>query len=174
MANNEVTLDSNIIDVAFSKSGTRIAVLMNDRFSVFAWSFKKRPVAPPMLESSYPLSREADSRPRQIAFLNETEVYILKSSGPNSTDIERTTLETRETQTVYQATDSEQLVSIFPALTHEALWFSHIPQPGQVITYSTISAASSKEPTITPYTEGPLVDTHWAKAAPVSEYEVCL
>ncbi|GES62588.1 elongator complex protein 1 [Aspergillus terreus] len=171
MAHNEVALDSNIIDVAFSKSGTRIAVLMKDRFSVFMWSFKTRPVAPPILESSYPLSGAPESRPRQIAFLNETEVYILKSSGPNATAVERTTLETRETNTIYHAADSEQLVSIFASLTHEALWLSHIGQPGQSIAYSTVKGDSSGELVIAPYTEGPAVDTHWAEAAVLPEDE---
>ncbi|KAL4889007.1 IKI3 family-domain-containing protein [Aspergillus ambiguus] len=170
MAHNEVTLDSSIVDVAFSKSGTRIAVLMKDCFSVFMWSFKTRPVSPPILESSYPLSGAPDSRPRQIAFLNENEVYILKNSGPNSTDIERTTLETRETKAVYHAADSEQLVSIFPDLTDEALWFSHVGQPGQSIAYSTITVDSSNE-VVASYPEGPTVDTYWAKAAVLPEDE---
>ena len=35
MAHNELSLDSNAIDVAFSKSGTRIAVLMNNSFAIY-------------------------------------------------------------------------------------------------------------------------------------------
>ncbi|GMG26980.1 unnamed protein product [Aspergillus oryzae] len=145
MAHNELILDSNVIDVAFSKSGTRTAVLTKDCFSIFMWSLKTRPVAAPILESSYPLSDALDSRPRQLAFINENEVYILKSRGPNNANIERTTLETRTTKIAYQAGESEQLVSIFPSLNHEALWISHISQYGQPIAYSTISMPSTEE-----------------------------
>ncbi|KAE8340311.1 hypothetical protein BDV24DRAFT_63860 [Aspergillus arachidicola] len=171
MAHNELTLDSNVIDVAFSKSGTRIAVLTKDCFSVFMWSLKTRPVAAPILESSYPLSDALDSRPRQIAFINENEVYILKSSGPNNANIERTTLETRTTKIVYQAGESEQLVSLFPSLNHEALWISHISQYGQPIAYSTISMPSTEKFVAASYTQSPSVDTYWANAAQLSEDE---
>lgn len=172
MAHNELPLDSNAIDVAFSKSGTRIAVLMNDRFSVFLWALKNRPVPSPILESSYPLSDAPDSRPRQIAFLNETEVYVLKNAGPNNTQVERTTLETRETKTAYQAADSEQLFSIFPVLGHETLWLSHVGQPGRPVSYSNIEQLSADEFQAVPWTQCPTVDTYWAKAVQVSEDKV--
>ncbi|RDW57132.1 Elongator subunit IKI3 [Aspergillus mulundensis] len=171
MAHNELHLDANAIDVAFSKSGTRIAVLTNDHFSVYLWSLKSRPVPAPILESSYPLSDEKDSRPRQITFINDNEVYILRSRGPNNTCIERTTLETRETKVVYEAADSEHLVSMFSSLGHEALWFSHVPQPGQLITYSNITMPSSDEFHVTPWTQTPAVDTYWAESAQIFEYE---
>lgn len=172
MAHNELTLDSNAVDVAFSKSGTRIAVLMNDHFSVFLWSLKSRPVPVPILESSYPLSYENDSRPRQIAFINDNEVYILRSRGPNNTCIERTALETRGTKVAYETADSEQVFSIFANLGQETLWFSHSRQPGQPIAYSHITMPSSDGFQITPWTESPPVDTYWAKTVQVSDDEV--
>ncbi|PLN78888.1 elongator complex protein 1 [Aspergillus taichungensis] len=174
MAHNELPLDSNAIDVAFSKSGTRIAVLMNDCFAVYLWSLKTRPVVVPILESSYPLSDAADSRPRQIAFLNETEVYVLRSSGPNKTSIERTTLGNRMTQTAYQAAESEQLFSIFSSLGHEALWFSHVRQPGQPITYSNITVSPQDEIILSNWEQSPSADTYWAKAVRISEEDVIL
>ncbi|KAL5000714.1 IKI3 family-domain-containing protein [Aspergillus recurvatus] len=171
MAHNELPLDANAIDVAFSKSGTRIAVLMNDHFSVYLWSLKSRPIPVPILESSYPLSGENDSRPRQITFINDNEVYILRSRGPNNTCIERTTLETRETKVVYEAADSEHLVSMFSSLGHEALWLSHVPQPGQSIAYTTITMPSSDESQVTLWPQSPAVDTYWAKSAQISDDE---
>ncbi|KAL2833397.1 IKI3 family-domain-containing protein [Aspergillus cavernicola] len=171
MAHNELALDSNAIDVAFGKTGTRIAVLMNDHFSVYLWSLKSRPVPVPVLESSYPLSDVPDSRPRQIAFINDDEVYVLSSRGPNNTCIERTALENRETKVAYEPADSEQLVSMFVSLGHEALWFSHVRQPGQSVAYSHITMPSSDEFQITPWAQSPAVDTHWAKAALVSDDE---
>jgi elongator complex protein 1 len=172
MAHNELALDSNIVDVAFSKSGTRIAILMKDHFSVFLWSLKTRPVASPIFESSYPLSDASDSRPRQIAFINENEVYILKSNGPNNTTIERTALETRTTKIAYQAADSEQLVSLLPALNHEALWASHINKHGQPVSYFAVTMPSTYEFEAVPYTQSPSADTYWAKAVQLSEDEV--
>lgn len=172
MAHNELTLDSNIIDVAFSKSGTRIAILENDRFSVFIWALKTRPVPVPILESSYPLSDAPNSRPRQIAFINETEVYVLKSSGPNNTCIERTTLETRETKVAYQAADSEQIMSMFASLGHESLWFSHNLGPNHPITYSYISMPSPNQFEVMPWSQSPSAETYWAQAVQISEDEV--
>lgn len=173
MAHNELSLDSNAIDIAFSKSGSRIAVLMKDHFSVFAWPLKTRPVPGPILESSYPLSDAMDSRPRQIAFLNETEVYVLKDAYPNNTHVERTTLETRVTKLAYQAADSERLFSIFPSLGHETLWLSHVNQIGQPISYSNIEQISPDEIQLAPWIQCPTVDTYWAKAVQVSEDKVC-
>lgn len=174
MAHNELPLDSNIIDVAFSKSGTRIAVLTDKSFSVFLWSLKSRPVAMPILESSYPLSDSPASRPRQIAFLDESEVYVLKESAPNTSHIERTTLETRETRVVYEAAESEQLSSIFPGVGHRSLWFSHASQAGRPVAYSTIDPVDGNEATIVLWSDSPNVDTHWAQAVSISEDQVGL
>ncbi|KAJ5812211.1 hypothetical protein N7474_008512 [Penicillium riverlandense] len=174
MAHNELALDSNVIDVAFSKSGTRIAVLMQDHFSVFLWPLKSRPVAVPMLESSYPLSDASQSRPRQVAFLNENEVYVLKDSSPNTSHIERTALETRSTQTVYQAADASQLSSIFPGIGHQALWFSHAPQPTRPASYSCVNPSATDGFEISSWSESPNIDTHWARAVSISEDEQIL
>lgn len=172
MAHNELLLDSNVIDVAFSKSGTRVAVLMEKSFSVFLWSLKSRPVPAPILESSYPLSDSDSRRPRQIAFINENEVYVLKDSGPNTDHIERTTLETRESRIVYRTADAEQVSSIFPGIGHQALWFSHAPQPGRPVTYSSIDSITEEDVNVAAWTESPSVDTRWACAVSISEDEV--
>jgi elongator complex protein 1 len=172
MAHNELQLDSNVIDVAFSKSGTRMAVLMDKRFSIFLWSLKSRPVPVPIMESSYPLPDSPYSRPRQIVFLNETEVYILKDSAPGISHIERTTLETRETQVVYQAKAFEELYSIFAGVGHSALWISHAQQPGLPASYSTIDFVTGGEVEATLWSESPTVETHWARAVSISDDEV--
>jgi elongator complex protein 1 len=172
MAHNDVPVDSNVVDVAFSKSGTRIAVLMRDCFSIYMWSLKTRPVPSPILESSHPLPDNVDNRPRQIAFLNENEVYILRNSGPNSACIQRTTLETRSTTTVYQTTDSEQIITIFPTVGHEALWLSHVRQPGRPIAHSILKAFSEEDVQVDSWDQSPAVDTHWARAVHLSDDEV--
>jgi elongator complex protein 1 len=173
MAHNELKLDSNVVDVAFSKSGNRIAVLMQSSFAIFLWSLKSRPVPMPILESSYPLSDTADSRPRQIAFVDDNEVYVLKDIAPNTSHIEQTSLETRETRVVYQASESEQLSSMFAGIGHRALWFSHARQPSHPVTYSSIELIEGGE-VVTPWVECPNIDTHWAKAVSISDTEVML
>lgn len=174
MAHNELTLDSNVVDVAFSKTGTRIAVLMDKSFSIFLWSLKSRPVPVPILESSYPLSDAPGSRPRQIAFLDDNDVYVLKDSGPNVSHIERTTLETRSSKVIYEAGASEQLSSIFAGIGHQSLWFSHAREAGHPVTYSSIDFAEDQEFSISPWTESPSADTHWARAVSISDEEVSL
>ncbi|KAJ6179337.1 hypothetical protein N7519_009798 [Penicillium mononematosum] len=171
MAHNELALESSAIDVAFSKSGNRIAVLTSNAFSVYLWSLKSRPVPVPILESSYPLSDAPASRPRQIAFLNENEVYVLKDNGPNSSHIERAVLDTRTTESVYQAADSEQLSSIFAGIGHQALWFSHARQPARPVSYSSIEESSSGTLDIAPWGESPNVDSHWARVVSISDHE---
>lgn len=172
MAHNELPLDSNVIDVAFSKSGTRIAVLMEKSFAVFLWSLKSRPVPIPILESSYPLSDAPSCRPRQITFINETEVYVLKASGPSIDQIERTTLETRDSRVVYQSVNAEQISSIFSGVGHQALWFSHASQPSRPVTYSTIELTAEDNVEVAAWGESPSVDTHWARAVSISDDEV--
>ncbi|KAJ5665766.1 uncharacterized protein N7477_008214 [Penicillium maclennaniae] len=171
MAHNDLPLDSNIIDVAFSKSGARIAVLTEKSFSVFLWSLKSRPVPMPILESSYPLSDAPAMRPRQIAFVGETEVYVLKDSGPNTDHIERTTLETRESRVVYQSVEPEQISFIFAGIGHQSLWFAHASQHGRPVSYSSIGIIEGEQVNIAPWLEGPIVDTNWARAVSISEEE---
>jgi hypothetical protein len=138
MAQCEVTLDSNIVDVSFSLSGSRIAVLTKSDFSVFTWSLKGRPVPCPVLESSHPLPEAPGSRPRQILFLRENEVYILINCKPGQCQIQCTALTTLTTKIAYQTTPVEHIHSIFSSLGHEMLWLSHTHEPGNLISCSTI------------------------------------
>lgn len=172
MAHNELKLDSNVVDVAFSKSGTRIAVLMDKCFAIFLWPLKNRPVPIPILESSYPLSGAPGSRPRQITFVDDNVVYVLKDSGPNNSHIEQTTLQDRSTRVVYEAADSEQLSSIFAGVGHQSLWFSHYRQPSHPVTYSSIDLVQNQEASVRSWTESPSIDTHWARAVSISDDEV--
>ncbi|KAJ5485004.1 hypothetical protein N7539_004992 [Penicillium diatomitis] len=167
MAHNELELDSNVIDVAFSKSGTRMAVLMGNRFSVFLWSLKTRPVPIPILESSHPLSDLTQSRPRQIAFVNETEVFVLYNSSGTSC-IARTALETRDTRVIYQTQETEELRTIFAGLGHPALWFSHSSRPENTLSYSALNIDHLDDIMSARWTESPSAETHWARAVSLS------
>ncbi|GAD95521.1 IKI3 family protein [Paecilomyces variotii No. 5] len=174
MAHCEITLDSNIVDVSFSQTGARIAVLTRESFSVFMWSLKSRPVPAPLLESSYPLPEEPESRPRQIAFLRENEVYILNHKSPYQAQIEKTALETRVTRVVYQASGSEQLQSIFASLGHDKLWFSHTRQRNTPVSYSTIGVSPDDNVDVHVWNESPASDTFWAKAIHIPDDEQIL
>lgn len=174
MAHHELKLNSNAIDVAFSKSNSRFAVLMKDHFSVFLWPIKNKLVQPPVLESSHQLPEAPESRPRQIAFLNENEVYILRDNGPNNTQIECTALETRSTKIVHKSGESEQLYSIFTAVGHVGLWFSHTLHPGMIISYSSITSSSSHKSEITAWNESAAINTYWAKAVQIPDEKYLL
>jgi elongator complex protein 1 len=164
MAQCEVTLDSNIVDVSFSLSGSRIAVLTKSDFSVFTWSLKGRPVPCPVLESSHPLPEATGSRPRQILFLRENEVYILINRKPGQCQIQCTALTTLTTEIVYQTTPVEHIHSIFSSLGHEMLWLSHTHQPGNSISCSTIVPRSEDEFFTVGRSDGFTVDPFWAEA----------
>ena len=172
MAHNELELDSNIIDVSFSKSNSRLAILMKDSFSVFRWSTKTRPVPLPILESTYPLPNGAESRPRQIAFLNENEVYILRDQRPNKARIERTILDKNLTDVTYESTEFEQLYSIFSTLGHEELYMSHTVHPGNTISYSSIAPSPAGGFEITAWDKSPTANTYWAGVVRISDEKV--
>jgi elongator complex protein 1 len=174
MAHCEITVDSNIVDVSFSHSGTRIAVLTRDNFSVFAWPLKKKPVPAPLLESSYPLPEAAQSRPRRISFLGDNEVYILNHFDPYQRRIERTALDTRETEVVYAVAEEKQLHSIFSSLGHEKLWFSKSFSTGAPISYSNIVPHSGDVFQSGVWNDSPGVDTFWAEAIQISDDQVWL
>lgn len=171
MAHCEVAMDANIVDVAFSRTGERIAVLTRDNFSVFAWSIKQRPVPEPMLESSYPLPTATENRPRQIAFLNENEVYVLTHRESGKSQIERTALETRESKVVYEAAEGEHVQRIFSSLCHRNLWFSKLSASG-IVTYSRVIQSDAGDYGVEDWANSPPADTHWAYAVRIGEDQV--
>lgn len=172
MAHCEVNVDSNIVHVAFSHSGARIAILTQESLSVFAWSVKSRPLPAPLLESSYPLSQTPGCRPRQAVFLGESEVYVLSHFGPSDCRIERTMLETRETTLTYAASEGERIHSIFSNFEHDKLWFSKSSETSRATTYSNLTLVDGNSLEITPFEESPSVDTHWASSIRISGDQV--
>lgn len=171
MAHCEVNVDSNIVDVAFSHSGARIAILTQDSLSVFAWSVKTRPLPAPLLESSHPLSQTPGYLPRQVAFLGESEVYVLSHFGPSECRIERTMLETRETTLAYTTSEGERIHSIFSNLEHDSLWFSKSSETSRATTYSNLTLVDGNSLEM-PFEKSPSVDTHWASSIRISGDQV--
>ena len=173
MAHSELELDSNIIDVAFSKSNSRLAILTRDRYTVFKWATTTRPIPSPTLESTYPLPEAAESRPTRIALLNEDRVYILRHDRrSNRTRIQQTLLDKHLTDTVYESAENEQVYSIFPSLGHEELWMSRTMRPGTIISYATIISSPAGNSNVTAWEKSPAINTYWAKAVQIFDEKV--
>jgi elongator complex protein 1 len=163
MALCEINLDSNAIDIAFSKAGTKFAALTALGVSVYHWALSATPVPTPQLQSFYPFS-DFSARPRRVSFLNETEVYTLKQHRFCPDEIERTCLDTRETMAVFRAKDSERVSSIFPDLAQNTLWFLQQGVNGKPSSYSTVFPESGNRTSVITWNESPVQDTSWAQA----------
>lgn len=173
MAHCEVELDSNIMDVAFSRSGARIAVLTTDSFSIFTWPTDARPLPPPLLESSHPLVQSSQNHARQIGFLHESEVFTLVHYGASECRIERMRLATRESSVVYVAEADEQIQSIFPSISHDKLWISRSSQQKKGTAYLT-GILSSEKMEFSSFEMTPAVETQWAASTLTSDKQVFL
>lgn len=78
MSLQQLSLESQAVDVALSMSGTRLAVLSDTHISVYATDMTKRPVPVPTL-----LWREnaLDGHvPRHVAFLGDDKIFVLTDS----------------------------------------------------------------------------------------------
>ena len=171
MALCEVELDSNAIDIAFSKSSTQIAALTALGVYVYHWALKTTPVTEPKLQSFYPFP-DSTARPRQISFCNETEIYILKQHPFLPDEIERTRLHTHEKMAVFRSKDADSVSSIFPDLAQNVLWLSQQGLNGKPMSYSTTACDSSDRISATVWNESPGQDTCWAQATQLRDDEV--
>ncbi|CAI6338307.1 unnamed protein product [Periconia digitata] len=78
MSLQQIALDQKPIDVAFSMSGTRLAVLSEDHLTVYAVDLQKRPVpVPTLLWQSNGL---AGVSPRQVTFVDQDRICVLTDS----------------------------------------------------------------------------------------------
>lgn len=166
----DITLESNVIDASFSKSGFRIAVLTTEGFSTYRWFPKNKPVGAPKLEAAHPFSTPGDCRPRRISILNENEVYVLKHCEASQPVIERTLLEDQKTDIIYQPVDPEHVLSMFPSIDQDKLWISRRRKGKSVYLTITSSSSNLKEDTI--WEQSPAPETVWAEAVHLSDSEV--
>lgn len=68
-------LDAKPVDLALSKSGTRLAVLSNSGLTVYALDMVKRPIPKPVrLWSSEAVNSH---NPRHVAFVGDNEIHVL-------------------------------------------------------------------------------------------------
>lgn len=165
----DIELQSNVIDASFSKSGSRIAVLTAEGVSIYRWSPKSKPVGSPKLESAHPLSTHL--RPRRISILNENEVYVLKDCDASQPVIERTLLDDQQTAIIYQPSEPESVLSMFPSIGQDRLWISR-RRKGKSISYLTISsdADNIREGQLWEQSPGP--ETVWAESVHLNDNEV--
>lgn len=164
MAHCELSMDSNIVDVSFNYSGSRIAVLTRKSFSAFSWPLKARPIPAPSIESNYPLPEVSFSRPRQITFLQDDEIIILSNANPLQVQVKKTKLETRITETIYCGPAGVQLYSVFPSLTHDKLWLASQPNFHGPTMYSIIAGEESDNFQTITWSDSPAIETLWAEA----------
>lgn len=71
----ELTLDRNVMDVAFSETGTRLAVLSDRDVALFAFDVQSRPIARPnfLWRSSFLDGHQ----PRRMTFVNDDKLCVL-------------------------------------------------------------------------------------------------
>ncbi len=84
MALHELALDQNAIDVAFSQSNTRLAVLHETSISVFDWDIESKVPKPPSLQFTIKTVLTPGTYNRQICFYGESDVLTLGSEHPGS------------------------------------------------------------------------------------------
>jgi elongator complex protein 1 len=78
MAFHSLALESKTVDVALSKSGTRLAVLSHHDVSVYALDLNKRPVPKPVL--LWKSDAIKDHCPRHVTFIDDDQVFVLTDS----------------------------------------------------------------------------------------------
>lgn len=167
----EISLDSNAIDVAFSKSGTRMAVLTLDGVFLYTWELKNVSSLNLKLENAFPFTQSSE-RGRQIAFLGDTDVYVLRQRDFSQGEIERIDVTSAEKFPVFEPTDMERISYIFSDLGQEVLWLAQGTKQKKGLSYSVLSTDSSGLPSVTPWAESPGQETSWALATQLANGNV--
>lgn len=167
----EISLDFNAADVAFSKSGKKIAVLTSDGVSLYSWELKTASSLNLRLENAFPFSQSSE-RGRQIAFLGETDVYVLKQRDFSQGEIERIDVPSGEKVPVFEPTGMERISYLFSNLGQDALWIAQGTRQKKGLSYSVLSTDSSGFPSVTPWVESPGQETSWALATQLSNGSV--
>lgn len=74
----QLALERQAVDVAFSHSGKRLAVLSETGISVYALNLQKRPVPPPSLVWKNEINGSSPGHcPRHVAFASDEKLYFL-------------------------------------------------------------------------------------------------
>ncbi|EGC42114.1 elongator complex protein [Histoplasma capsulatum var. duboisii H88] len=170
MAACDIPLESNAVDIAFSKSSAQFAVLTMGGIYLYNWDIKAVPLADPEFQAFCPILTSS-SRPRRIAFLEENEVYVLTQHGCSQGNIERTDIDSKKTTTIYQSNNSSILSSIFPNVQQNSLWICQRGQNSKAGSYIKLSSGGANGPLTEIPHESPGQDTCWANATELPDGE---
>nr|KMM73499.1 IKI3-like protein [Coccidioides posadasii RMSCC 3488] len=168
MALCEMPLDYNAVDIAFSKSGTKIAVLTSEGIAIYSWQLRTSPPPEPSLDYFYPFP-QMSKRPRHIAMLDENIIYVLMQTDMFSEEVERIDIDTKEVTIVLSSTESDRLVSIFPNLEQSMLWIAQATPGRKHFSYSYISNEGGNDVSPSSWPESPAQETSWAAATTSTE-----
>jgi elongator complex protein 1 len=78
MSLHTLALESKPIDVALSRSGTRLAVLSDNGLTVYALDLTKRPIPKPAF--LWQSDAVKDHAPRHVAFIGDDKIFVLTDS----------------------------------------------------------------------------------------------
>lgn len=96
MASYEKCLSSPAMDVALSPKGNLVAVLHRDALEVFRWNPKGKQVIGRELHARLDTAHlVSDQCPQQIAFLDESNIFV-SSSGPTGSTVARFLLDQQD------------------------------------------------------------------------------
>ncbi|EGD93877.1 IKI3 family protein [Trichophyton tonsurans CBS 112818] len=165
MALCELAHDSNIIDVAFSKTSAKIAILSATSFTIYTWNLKSTSPLEATLCSSHAIS--PSRRPRLIAFLGEDDIYVVTQDEFGGEVVEWTGLQSNASKPVFLPEEGVHISSIFPDSEQEKLWIAHISSSKRIRSYSFIRNNGAEDSSVVPWQDGPATDTSWARAIQV-------
>lgn len=81
MALHEVQLENNAIDLAINTSSSLIAVLHNSEVCIYRYEISTKAAQDPVLNTRHAFEHHPAARPRQIAFRDDSEIFVLLDSG---------------------------------------------------------------------------------------------
>lgn len=169
----EISLDYNIVDVAFSKSGTNKAVLTTSGFALYTWELKRGVAQEPQFAFFHSFSQPTE-RARQISFLSEDDVYVLKQNEFGQDKINRINISTKEEETIFVPEMLDCISAIFPDLRQGALWIAMNAHNSKARSYFYISNEVPESPSVVPWSDSPTSDTIWAHAIKLKDGNVSL
>ena len=170
MALYEISLDYNVVDVAFSTSGANIAVLTTSGFALYTWELRGSALEPKF--GFFHSFSQPTERARQIAFLDEDDVYVLKQNEFGQDKIDRINVSTKEENTVFVPEMFDCISSIFSDLRQSTLWIAMNAHNSKARSYFYISNESPESPSVIPWADSPTNDTCWANVIKLKDGNV--
>jgi elongator complex protein 1 len=167
----EISLEHNAVDVAFSRSSSRIAVVTTGGISIYDWDLKGAAAREPKLINTYNFLKKCE-RGRRIAFVGESYVYVLKQRSLLYGEIEKITLATGERTIVLKCESSDRLSFMFSSLQHDELWVARRTLQKKWQSYSFLSSDPDSASTIMTWDQSPAQETSWALASQLAEENV--